>query len=293
MYFFDIDIDKFDFLRYNLNGGACMYDDTLFEKHTEVFGSDIGMYYCGKRVKTKNHVYGPEIRTHFLIVMVEEGTAVLYRGKAEIVFGSGDVLVMFPGENIYYKAKTEWSIKWIGVSGSGLEELFEIMGVTRQKPIFTLKTREEISNVMSQLCETKYDNSMFVKYKTQSLIYSFFSLLLAEKDEKKTTDPIESALRIIKYNYNNALNIKDMAESLFLDSAYFSRLFKSRTGMSPKKYILNLRLDRAKELLKKTDYNINEISITVGFGDPLYFSRIFCKSEGMTPTEYRKANKKD
>ena len=50
-----------------------MYDNTMFEKHTEIFKGDIGMYYCGKRIGTKNHVYGPEIRSHFLFVLVEKG----------------------------------------------------------------------------------------------------------------------------------------------------------------------------------------------------------------------------
>ena len=54
-----------------------MADETLFEKHTEIFNGDMGMYYCGKRTGTKNHVYGPEIRSHFLIVLVEKGSAVL------------------------------------------------------------------------------------------------------------------------------------------------------------------------------------------------------------------------
>ncbi|MBQ7039554.1 MAG: AraC family ligand binding domain-containing protein, partial [Clostridia bacterium] len=142
MYFFDIDMDKFDILLYNYHQVMDMYDETLFEKHTEIFSGDIGMYYCGKRVDTKNHVYGPEIRTHFLIVLVEKGTAVLYRDEEKLRFKSGDVLVMFPGEKIFYKAQTDWSIKWVGVSGKQLEDTFKTMGVTREKPIFTLKKPE-------------------------------------------------------------------------------------------------------------------------------------------------------
>lgn len=55
-----------------------MADNTLFEKYYEAYNGDMGIYYCGKRVGTKNHVYGPEIRNHFLIVLVEKGRAILY-----------------------------------------------------------------------------------------------------------------------------------------------------------------------------------------------------------------------
>lgn len=269
-----------------------MYDSTLFEKYTEIFNGDIGMYYCGKRAGTKNHIYGPEIRPHFLIVLVEKGTAVLYRNEKEILFKDKDILVMFPGERIFYKAQTDWYIKWIGVSGSQVEGIFQTIDVTRENPIFAPEKYEEVLSIMSQLCDLKYDSSMFVQYKIQSLIYSFFSLLLAQKNEKALSDPIDSALRIIKYNYNNDLNIKAVADSLFLDSAYFSRLFKSKMGISPKKYILQTRMEKAKEMLRNTNRHIKEISVTTGFNDPLYFSKMFCKIEGITPSEYRKRHNK-
>jgi len=269
-----------------------MSDTTLFEKHTEIFNGDIGMYYCGKRIGTKNHIYGPEIRSHFLIVLVEKGNAVLYRDENEILFKDKDMLVMFPGEKIFYKAQTDWTIKWIGVSGNQVEDIFKTIGVTRENPIFTPKNFEEISNTMSQLYDTKYDSSMFSKYKVQSLVYSFFSIMLEGKSEKNSVDPIDSALRIIKYNYNNDLNIKAIADGLFLDNAYFSRLFKSKVGMPPKKFILQTRMEKAKELLENTNHCIKEISITVGFNDPLYFTRMFYKTEGITPSKYRKTHNK-
>lgn len=275
-----------------------MPDTTLFEKHTEILNGDIGMYYCGKRIGTKNHVYGPEIRSHFLIVLVEKGSAVLYGNengngnRNKILFKDKDMLVMFPGEKIFYQAQTDWTIKWIGISGKLAYDLFKMIGVTKERPIFTPKNYEELSNIMTELYDIEYDNSMFVKCKIQSLIYSFFSVLLAEKDEKIFSDPIDSALRIIEYNYNNDLNIKAIADSLFLDSAYFSRLFKIKVGISPKKYILQTRIKKAKELLRDTSYHIKEISVTIGFKDPLYFSKIFYKTEGITPSKYRAMHNK-
>ena len=270
-----------------------MYDNTMFEKHTEIFKGDIGMYYCGKRIGTKNHVYGPEIRSHFLFVLVEKGTAVLYRDEKNIIFKDGDILVMFPGERVYYVAQTDWYIKWIGVSGNQVYDILQTIGVTKEKPIFTPKKYKEISSIMSQLYDTKSDSSMFSKCRVQSLLYSFFSFLLEEGCEKASVDPVDSALQIIKYNYNNNLNIKSIADSLFLDNAYFSRLFKNKVGTSPKKFILQTRMEKAKDLLKNTDHHIKDISITIGFNDPLYFSKMFYKTEGMTPSDYREMHNKN
>lgn len=267
-----------------------MTDITLFEKHTEIFNGDIGMYYCGKRIRTKNHIYGPEIRTHFLIVLVESGTATLYTNNKAIKFKENDMLIMFPQEKIFYKAETDWSIKWIGVSGNSVEDIFKVLGVNREYPIFTPENFRELANIISELCDMKYDNSMFVKCKTQELVYKFFSFLLTDRNKESALSPVDSALKIIKYNYNNNLSIKDIADSVFLDSAYFSRLFKKEIGISPKKFILKTRIEKSKFLLKNTDLTIKEISITVGFSDSLYFSKLFYKTVGMTPSEFRKTS---
>jgi transcriptional regulator GlxA family with amidase domain len=65
-------------------------------------------------------------------------------------------------------------------------------------------------------------------------------------------------------------------------------LFKRRFGVSPQKYILELRISTAKELLTSTDLPIKEIGSACGYADPHFFSRIFCKSCGVSPTEYRR-----
>ena len=265
-----------------------MQDLTMFEKHTEIFSSDLGMYYCGQRIKTKNHQYGPEIRSHFLIVLIESGKAVLYQDDKEIYFKDKDILIMFPGEKIHYKALTDWTIKWIGVGGSQVETIFSIMGVTPKMPIITSSEYDNLSLTVSRLYETATDNSMYVKCKIQSLLYSFFSYLLQDNQADSSSDIIDSALKIIKYNYNNEINIKKIADSFHLDSAYFSRLFKSRVGKSPKKVIMEERIEKAKEMLISSDHPIKEISNTVGFNDQLYFSKLFYKYEGLSPTEFRK-----
>ena len=58
--------------------------------------------------------------------------------------------------------------------------------------------------------------------------------------------------------------------------------------MSPVNYLIELRLNRAKELLKYTPLPVNEIALSVGIANPYYFSRLFKKHTGTSPTEYRK-----
>jgi AraC-like DNA-binding protein len=266
-----------------------MNDTTLFERHSDSFTSNIGLYYCGKRIETKNHVYGPEIRSHYLIVFVEKGKATLYRNKQKISFGEGQMLIMFPGEKIFYKAQTDWTIRWIGVNGEHIDVIFALLGISPEYPIWTPPTFTFIPDLMEQLYVLQAENHLASKYQTQSLLCELFAYMLATvNNSPRCNDAISTAKKIISFNYNNNLSIRELAKKVFLQPAYFSRLFKRATNYSPKEYITKIRLEKAKESLQTTKYSIKNIATTVGFKDSLYFSRIFIKYESCSPTDYRK-----
>jgi AraC-like DNA-binding protein len=67
----------------------------------------------------------------------------------------------------------------------------------------------------------------------------------------------------------------------------FRKLFKESTGESPNQYHLNLRLDKAKELLHTTNLNVTEVAYNLGFESVFYFSKLFKKKNGVSPKSYR------
>ena len=104
-------------------------DNTLFQKACDIYeNADIGMYYCGKRINTPNHVYGPEIRNYYLFVLVNKGEASLFHRNGIIKFKAHDMLVMCPGERIHYVAETPWSIQWVGLYGQTVENYMNLYG---------------------------------------------------------------------------------------------------------------------------------------------------------------------
>ena len=68
---------------------------------------------------------------------------------------------------------------------------------------------------------------------------------------------------------------------------YFSKVFKEECGLNFIEYLTNIRIDKAKELLEKSNLSIKEICVSCGYTDPNYFSRSFKKNVGVTPTEYK------
>ncbi len=110
--------------------------------------------------------------------------------------------------------------------------------------------------------------------------------ILTKKDES-SVDVIKSAKAYIEQNYQKDLILDDVSKELMISPYYFSKLFKKRTGSTFIEYLTNLRMEKAKELLRNTSKSMKEICAEVGYSDANYFSRTFKKNVGVTPSEYK------
>jgi two-component system response regulator YesN len=99
---------------------------------------------------------------------------------------------------------------------------------------------------------------------------------------------IHSAEKYIQANYKDMeLSLTMVAEQMGLTSCYFSRLFKQETGSSYIDYVINLRIEHAKRLLRTTTNRIFNIGEMVGYPNSQYFCTLFKKACGVSPAEYR------
>ncbi len=83
------------------------------------------------------------------------------------------------------------------------------------------------------------------------------------------------------------LKIEELADAVHLGRSVFYGKIKSIVGMTPVDFVRHIRMQRAEELISKSDYSFSQIAYMVGFSDPKYFSKCFKKETGMTPSEYR------
>lgn len=98
---------------------------------------------------------------------------------------------------------------------------------------------------------------------------------------------VEVALQYIKARYGAELSLEKVASVVYLNPAYFSQLFKQKTGQGFKEYITQLRLDHAMEMLGESELKVGDIAERVGYPDVRHFSQVFRKKLGSTPSEYR------
>lgn len=105
---------------------------------------------------------------------------------------------------------------------------------------------------------------------------------------KPDEDLIETALRYIERHITSELTLSEVAASIHLNPQYFSRLFKSRTGVTFTEYVSVQKINRAKDMLLHSNLPVYRVAIDLGFSDAAYFSRVFFKYEQQTPLQFKK-----
>jgi len=108
-----------------------------------------------------------------------------------------------------------------------------------------------------------------------------------QSEEYRNKKLITQAIEYIRDNYQNNISLNDLASQTHYSSYHFLRLFKQHTGKTPFAFLLDVKLEKAKTLLKHTDNSIEEICYLSGFSNPSHFSQIFKKKTGLSPSQYR------
>jgi AraC family transcriptional regulator len=83
-------------------------------------------------------------------------------------------------------------------------------------------------------------------------------------------------------------SLERLATRAGLSKFHFQRLFKAATGVTPSCYHIDLRINRARQLLRETKMSVVDVALEVGYSDPSHFARLFRRETGLSPSEYRR-----
>lgn len=153
--------------------------------------------------------------------------------------------------------------------------------------------RIPIDNAESYIRDYEQMRKLFLSGKNNAVIMSKFYDMLSRisMNTQLQQSRLMPAIRYIEENYttNDISNVL-LAKLCNISEVHFRKLFKDEFDKSPKQYILDMRIQRAKQLLRDGVFKINAISEECGFSSEYHFSRIFKQKTGMNPTEYNKKN---
>ncbi len=105
--------------------------------------------------------------------------------------------------------------------------------------------------------------------------------------KKTSTKIMEKVLNYIKNEYDEEINLDKLSQTFSYSPAYLSVAFKKEFGTTITEYLTSVRIEKAKELLVKTEKNLSEVANEVGFNSESYFTRVFKKNVGIPPGKYR------
>lgn len=193
----------------------------------------------------------------------------------------------------YYKASEEnpWLYMWISFTGlkSNLYTKL-LLEASSNTYVFDDFNTEIIESEINKILSLQTQELPAFLEVNASLFHIMANLLSSNKIEyvKENTDKYAVKIRnYIDNNYDANIKISDIAKIYGFHPNYLCYLFKKEYNISPKKYLTNLRIQRACNLLKNTNYSINIIANSVGFYDQLKFSKTFHKLIGVSPSKYR------
>ncbi len=114
----------------------------------------------------------------------------------------------------------------------------------------------------------------------------FASLSEAARRAPRWSGPVARAMSFVKDNFSRQISLESAAAEVPLSPSHLSRLFVEETGRGFSDFLIEIRIERAKELLSEPGASIKQVSAACGYPDPNYFSRLFKKVTGSTPTAF-------
>ena len=249
------------------------YETAVEDKHYK----DLNPLSAGYEECEKGHSIGPALRQYYLIHYVVSGRGTFEKDGVTYHLESGDIFIIKPGEVTIYTADSEhpWTYIWLGFSG-------ELATTIDQLPSPVQKIN---GDAFFNTLQAQKNNSI-----TNEFLAAQLFLLFSELFRHKKTSVNQYARKIKDYiisNYMNDLRVEAIADMVNLDRRYASRLFKQEYGVPISSFIIQYRMEKAKEFLKD-GYTISQTAAMTGYADVFNFSKMFKKTYGKSPQAYKK-----
>jgi len=252
---------------------------------------DLNPLVCGYESCTNGYSFGPASREYFLIHYIVSGKGIFKSKKYTYSLSEGNLFIIRPNEITYYKAdlKEPWTYIWIGFE-CNLSDNLALQAEFLKKDVLYSKTSEPIFKGMLQAEKINYSKETFLCSK----IFELFSLLIEAENQREIynlpTSYVMKAQNYIETNYANSISVFEIANFLGIDRRYLCSIFKTHIGKSPQQYIVDLRLEKAAQLMLKFNYTPSEAAFSTGYKDIFNFSKMFKKKFKTSPRNFKKQN---
>ena len=258
----------------------------------------VNLDYFGTEQCKSGDSFGPYVRVSNVIQIVRSGAGELHKNGNVWHIRAGEAFVIYPGEDVVYRAdrQSPWCYMWVGFHGLRCEELVHAAGFSPEAPVITCREISRLIQTMEGLLSCRkltYTNDLMrIGY-----LYQLFAIFagqneVKEEPEKKQEDAdslyVETAVNLLINADDPLIKVGDVARTIGISRGYLTSIFKKKMKISPQAFQIKYRMERAGDLLRSTDSPVSVIAEKLGYMDVLSFSKSFRRHFGMSPTAFRK-----
>ncbi len=257
-------------------------------------GGSVTVYYCGFEKCAPGHFWGPAVRGQYLLHYVLDGAGTYTVGEESFSLHGGECFLIRPGERAVYRADRDdpWTYMWVAFDGFDVSEILRRTGFIGR---YTGRVRDTERFEM-------YLRTMIGEFaggSTFRVMSSFYGAMAVLEESAEGTsfsrehEYVNKAIGYIKTHFSYPVKVRDVARYVGIDRTYLYRIFVDSERMSPKQYLMQVRINAAKKMLLSGMYGVGETALSCGFSDAASFCSRFKQVTGMTPRAFAATNEAD
>lgn len=213
--------------------------------------------------------------------------------------GTGDAFILFPG--VWHRFKpdenTGWDEYWVEFDGELIRYYHGREFLSPDNPVIKAGIEEAVAQNYLNIINLIKDEKPGFQFIASGMLLQIIGQLMAFKkyqvfEGKTIENQIRQAKLFIMENLHLAISQEDLAKNIGLGYSLYRKKFKEYTGVPPAQYQIQLRINKAKDLLITTSESFKELALDLGFESIDYFFRLFKQKTGFTPSEFREKNKR-
>lgn len=279
-----------------------VYRDTVgFQclDHIDHPTNDLYLTRCGIHKCEAGYCWGPKMRPQYHMHFILDGKGILEINNTSYKLTQGQIFLIPPNTISRYYADNDfpWTYAFISFQGNKAEQYLRQAGFSQTRYVRDcVLPPEQYADIIRDMLGT-HQLTITNELRRVSQLFALFSLLTETNRSSDQEQPyydylpetyFEYALQYVQLNYDKNMRIQDIADYIGITRSYLFHLFSKKLKLSPQKYLLNYRINKAKELLSSTDILVKDIAHDVGYEDSLAFSKVFHNATGVSPSAYRK-----
>lgn len=267
-----------------------VYNDT--EKNR-----DISLLFSGMEECAPNHLFFGR-RDHYVLHYIVKGEGKVFLEGKTVHLKRGAAFIIFPMQKNRYTASevNPWTYRWIGFTGKAAKEILKQFGIDEKNLVMEQQYSLEIEDLFKESYQVLKLQEPGFQAKSASILIDIFWKLSHTRRKRpimkaKQIDYIKTAKQFIENHYMTSINVSKIADYLGIHRSHLARLFRESESTSLQVYLMNYRVEKAKDLLIHNDDAIAEVAASVGYEHYFTFEKRFKEITGTTPTEFRHAHR--